>query len=460
MANAQTVKGDMNGDGKLTPADITAIVDHILKGTKEYVSSGVTTANSELMKTWYNTKVDYITFNSTSVKYGGVNYSKYAYYPALNVIHIYGSEGSVKHTLIVKAKTSDSMTLLLPEGYKTTYYTTCPAALVEKITLAAGSTSLYTAYTAKNIPAETTVIEASVSPDFADNKEVEWTITQDMSTTKSITKVESTGNSITVKAARIGGATIIATAKDGSGVTASIHIDSKSRPTPTFVDLGLSVKWATFNVGANSPEEYGNYYAWGATKPQSVYEWVNAPYQTQNTTILENMKWTKYLGSTSSAYKDASATDADALKTVLDIEDDAAHVNWGGDWRMPTIEEQEELFKKCYWKWVTSYNGKSVNGYIVYKAKSDSDKGKRTNENNNPSLVGSYSISDPHIFLPAAGSRANSSLYYAGTYGDYWSSSLNKNNSNGAWTLYLNSKDFGNSNTSRSAGQSVRPVCP
>lgn len=235
-------------------------------------------------------------------------------------------------------------------------------------------------------------------------------------------------------------------------------------PEPTdheYVDLGLpsGLKWATCNLGAENPEDYGYYYAWGATEPQDVYDYVHCPFQTQNTTSYSSQKFTKYLGSTSSSYKDPSATDANALKTVLDPEDDAAHVNWGGDWRMPTKEEQDELRENCYWKWVTSYNGKSVNGYIVYKVKDSADKGKMTNNDSSYSPVGSYSVSDPHLFLPAAGYRVGSSLSGAGSGGSYWSSSLYSSNPQSAYELGINSRDVVWADGSRRCGQSVRPVC-
>lgn len=227
-----------------------------------------------------------------------------------------------------------------------------------------------------------------------------------------------------------------------------------------YVDLGLpsGLKWATCNLGAENPEDYGYYYAWGATEPQDVYDYVHCPFLTQNTTSNSSQKFTKYLGSTSSSYKDPSATDANALKTVLDPEDDAAHVNWGGDWRMPTKEEQDELLENCYWKWVTSYNGKSVNGYIVYKVKDSADKGKMTNNNSSYSPVGSYSVSDPHLFLPAAGCRYDSSLDIASSYGNYRSSSLYSSCPDGAWVLdfYMGNVGWG---IDRLYGMSVRPVC-
>lgn len=239
----------------------------------------------------------------------------------------------------------------------------------------------------------------------------------------------------------------------GSNATAEGYDPYKGHK---YVDLGLSVKWATCNIGAESPEEYGDYFAWGATTPQDVYDWAHAPYQTQNTTDYSSTKWTKYVGSTSSPYKDTNATDEDALKTVLDPEDDAAHVNWKGIWRMPTEEEMDELRNNCYWQHVSTYNGKEVDGYIVYKAKSDSDKGRQTDQDK-PDI---YSISDPHIFFPAAGYRRDGSFYNE-SYGIYWTSSVYPDMKHVAQALlFYPYIVYWSSYDNRGNGLPIRPVCP
>ncbi len=214
-----------------------------------------------------------------------------------------------------------------------------------------------------------------------------------------------------------------------------------------YVDLGLTsgTLWATTNIGANSPEDYGDYYAWGETETHyyagytwSTYKWCNGSLSTM----------AKYC--TSSSYGKVDN------KTELDDADDVAVQTWGGAWKMPTYEQQTELRDECYWVWINTYNGESVSGYIVYKAKNDSDKGVKVST---PSA--DYDVaSDAHIFLPAAGSRQRTNLSDAGSSGYYWSRSLCAGNSNFAYDLYFySSRVVGRGSNDRYFGYSVRPVC-
>ncbi len=188
-----------------------------------------------------------------------------------------------------------------------------------------------------------------------------------------------------------------------------------------WVDLGLSVKWATCNVGADSPEEYGDYFAWGEVKPKTTYNWSTYKYGTDWNQL------TKYC-SNSSYGKDGFVDN----KTVLDPENDAATANWGGSWRMPTTAEQQELINNCTWDWTTR-NG--VNGYKV------------TGPNGNS------------IFLPAAGWMGGGPLGGAGSYGDYWSSSLETDYPDVAYYVSLDSDNVVWDGNDRSYGHPVRPVC-
>lgn len=208
--------------------------------------------------------------------------------------------------------------------------------------------------------------------------------------------------------------------------------------TDKVVDLGLSVKWAGYNVGATKPEEFGDYFAWGETEP--YYEAGHA-YDTANTDWKFgksgydwfSYKWCFGSGSITSITKYKNSLDG---KIVLDPEDDAATANWGTDWRMPTVGEMFELNsnKNLEWIW-TTYNG--VKGYKVV------------------SKVDGYT--DVAIFLPAAGSRDGGSLHSVGSYGYYWSSSLDSYISYADY-LYLGDSYANIGSFERCVGRSVRPV--
>ena len=193
-----------------------------------------------------------------------------------------------------------------------------------------------------------------------------------------------------------------------------------------YVDLGLSVKWATCNVGANNPEDYGDYFAWGETTTKDTYNWSTYKYCNGSSTTM-----TKYCNN--SSYGNNGFTDN---KTQLELSDDAARANWGGAWRMPTDVEWTELREQCTWTWTTQ-NG--VNGYKVTSKKSG--------------------YTNNSIFLPAAGYRGGSSLSGAGSYGTYWSSSLDAGNSSSAWYVDFGSIYVGSNGGTRFYGFSVRPVC-
>lgn len=185
------------------------------------------------------------------------------------------------------------------------------------------------------------------------------------------------------------------------------------------VDLGLpsGTLWADRNVGADSPEDYGDYFAWGETEPKSTYNWSTYKWCRGSATM------TKYCAKSSNGTVDN--------KTVLDLEDDAAYVNMGADWRMPTYDELKELKSKCTWTW-TSQNG---------------TKGYRVTGPNGKS-----------IFLPAAGYRLYSYLRSAGSFGFYWSSSLYWVTPDGAWELGLFSDYRGMRGSYRDEGGTVRAV--
>ena len=179
-----------------------------------------------------------------------------------------------------------------------------------------------------------------------------------------------------------------------------------------WVDLGLpsGTKWATCNVGARTPQGYGNHYAWGETTTKKYYDWNTYKYGSGENQL------TKYCNERE--YGKNGFTDN---KTILDRSDDAAYINWGGRWRMPTDEDWQELYSNCFFVWTENYKGTGVCGYIVYKAKSEEDKDNVMFKGNDET---NYSTRDTHIFLPAAGIRYQDRLDEASEEVYYWSSSL------------------------------------
>ena len=180
---------------------------------------------------------------------------------------------------------------------------------------------------------------------------------------------------------------------------------------PHIIDLGLpsGTKWACCNVGASKPKDYGSYFAWGETTTKEVYN------------------WTKYI------HCDGSYNTCHDLGTdIAGTQYDAATANWKAPWRMPTKEQCQELLEKCTSEWTTQ-NG--VNGR------------KFTGPNGGT------------IFLPAAGGRWDSDLYYAGSDGYYWSSTLDESRAYNAWNLYFDSEEvYTYYGGNRYNGRSVRPV--
>lgn len=190
-----------------------------------------------------------------------------------------------------------------------------------------------------------------------------------------------------------------------------------------YVDLGLpsGTLWATCNIGANSPEGYGDYFAWGETEPKdyydwSTYKWCNGSYKTLN----------KYCKSYLYGYKGFVDN-----KTELDLEDDAAYVNWGLSWRMPTTDQLQELIENSVWRW-TQRNG--VNGQLV-----TGPNGKS-------------------LFLPAAGCLNDSSLNDVDSCGYYWTSTISNGASFGGTRLRFDSEYVDGASGQRSYGFPVRPV--
>lgn len=197
-----------------------------------------------------------------------------------------------------------------------------------------------------------------------------------------------------------------------------------------YVEIG-GLKWATMNVGATSETDYGLYFQWGDTQGYTAS-------QVGSDSGQKAFRWADYKfnpsgdGSTFTKY---NSTDS---KTILDLEDDAARANWGGEWRMPTTEELQALSNAVNAVWTTNYNGSGING-ILCTDKTDSSK---------------------TLFFPAAGHALNGSMYNVGNGCYVWSSSLYSNNhADHAWNLYFfNEATLWDNYNERFLGFAVRGV--
>ena len=205
----------------------------------------------------------------------------------------------------------------------------------------------------------------------------------------------------------------------GSGLSQRIAVKQAGKERPNApegaVDLGLSVYWATCNLGATAPEESGDFYAWGEIKTKDDYTW-------------DTYKWGNFKYDTIIKYGSGDN------KTVLELEDDVAHVKLGGNWRMPTDAEWTELLENCTW------THSALNDVHVRCVTS--------NKNGNS------------IFLPQPGLRSGDLFYNDGISGHYWSSSLSTDSPYDAWGVAFSTPDEASrEGLMRCQGFSVRPVC-
>ena len=493
--SAQNIlKGDMNNDNDVTIADVTSLVNVILgKAPKETISVGGSpyqVDNTSVVGTWYAPDGTSFTLNEDGTTDYGTGFT-YNFRPYQGTLMMFNASGAPVKTFVLNEVES---AYLLAIDYATgvyTYYTNS-GSLASGITLSQTTLSMNSGTTAQltaSITPETAFasitwtssnesvatvdgngvvtavaggtctitataggslkkatcsvtvtqmvtkivlsqkqvflkldefvrLTATVLPENAANKNVVWS-----SSNESIAPVRS-GR---VDAYDFGTAIITCEAADGSGVKATCLVCIVE--DDVYVDLGLpsGTLWATCNIGATSPEDYGDYFAWGETEGYNdgktyfdwnTYKWCKGSQSTM----------TKYCTNSSSGYN--GFTDD---KTELDLEDDAAYVNWGPAWRMPSYEQFMELYRNTTTEWTTQ-NG--VNGRKITS---------KTNGNS--------------IFLPAAGSPDSGSLGSAGSEGYYWSRSLHASNPNEAWYLVFGLSGIGAADIcNRYYGQSVRPV--
>lgn len=256
-------------------------------------------------------------------------------------------------------------------------------------------------------------------PEYADKPSVTWS-----SSDESVVKVISPGK---MRGIKNGLATI--TVSTPNHVEAKCEVTVFSYIEPQQVDLGLSVKWGTFNLGASRQEECGRYFAWGETEEKEDYTSKTYRWYTGERADRGLTKYCSYSRDGYEGFKDD--------KITLDLKDDAAYILLDGKWRMPTKAEVDELMENCTWEW-SSLNG--VRGYTI------------------TSNIPGYT--NRSIFIPAAGYMSEDNTYRAGTDGHYWCSELYNREYGSDFVYSLRFHEYLTTNgpEDRSRGLPIRPV--
>lgn len=414
------LKGDVNRDGKVDADDIVALTRNV---SGEMATDAVTsiTANEELFGTWLNS-TNAIVFNEDGIvvvednnkgnyeaAYSDALYQEgltYKYFRYLGHIVIYDNRGKIVTVLNPELNwRGDQLTIEERNAYKNKQ-TYTKGSIVTQITLSSNR------YDYTEVGGEFD-LTATVVPEGAAAK---W-----VSSNPGVATVTSSGH---VAIVGVGMATISCKADDPKGVTASCSIVySGQMPEPAYVDLGLpsGVQWATHNIGAFSPVDFGNYYAWGELTTKESYSWENYLYGDGQPYDYETSPY--HVGK----YNNTDRTYA------LHADDDIATQQWGKGWRLPTAEELVELRTNCTWK--KDYKNY---GYTVTSKKNGNS-----------------------IFLPANGYYRGEVLTDAGLQGSmfYWTSSVNS-----SWPIQsyaiVSSKynDYYGMYWDRYFGLGVRPV--
>ena len=407
----------MNDDRVVDISDVVSSVNVILGNqpvTYIYASDIVDpylVDNSRIVGTWYKSKTDKISFSEDgTTDYEGA--AKYEFLPYQGKVILYNSE-EIPFAVLNILKATDDYLYISEMGASAigVYSKTIPVYKVTTITLSDTSVIL--------APDGTTHLTATVLPSNADDSSVTWSSSDET--------VATVVNGLVVAVSE-GLVTITCSANDGSGVVATcmIRVWVDHSDEHEYVDLGLSsgTLWATTNIGANSPEDFGGYFAWGETESQNSglepFDWSAYKYAKGSNNTL-----TKYCNDAEYGFNGYTDT-----KTKLENWDDAAFVNWGNKWCMPTKDQMTELRLNCTWTWTTQND---VYGRLV------------TGPNGNT------------IFLPAAG-FLQSEIEDAGAYGYYWSSTLYSNNPSYAhYVGFVDNTRWGSS-CDRCLRFSIRPV--
>lgn len=432
MATAQIVRGDMNGDGEIDVTDINGVVNTMLgKQSLQYIAMGLQVENSLVAGTWYKSKDESITLDADgTTDYAGA--AVYKYIPSIFGILFLDSDGKVVDVFnIISLQKGMMVVTPIGTGEHFTLTTTRPGMPVESIRLECNRFSMQVG--------DERVLTATVLPDNADNKTVSWE-----SSNPEVASIS--GDRIL--AVSQGTAVITCKASDLSGVTAVCSLTVMPIAQHSYVDMGLGVEWATCNIGATAPEEYGYYFAWGEicgyNQDDNIgrnFDWKSYEWITPGKATGEYVtKYTCDDSQNNGCWYDNGAYVGTVVNgvtymnlTELLPEDDAATFNWGKDWRMPTRQEYEDLINKNN----SATSIVTVNGVKCLKILSK--------------------INGKYILLPAAGYRMDYNIKNINEQGYYLSSSLHEASTH-SWTLFFDTYPRAVNGTSRCIGACVRPV--
>lgn len=399
-----------------------------------------TPVNQMIVGTWYKSKSETITFNEDGTT-DYVEGATYKFLPYQGEVLVYDSSKKLRQILRVHNISEEELVVSTFGAATFSVWTsTQPPQLVTSITISPASLSLQ--------PNETSTLTATVLPSDADNKEEEWT-----SSDEAVAEVSADG-CITAKAE--GTCVITCAAKDGSGVKGEcqVTVQQSGINGHEYVEI-RGLKWATMNVGATTVAGsyktcYGDYYAWGETQPR---------YMTITRSGTNSASFTWRNGYSSGYNSDNYPT---YTGTTLDAAHDAATANWGGTWRTPTKAEFEALAAAC--------SGSNLNNQTPVSLINTITEGgiywlssTQTIESAYTGVAGLLFVSrsdiSKRVFFPASGYVGDTSLDHGGTFGSYYSSSLYTSNADRAYSLIFDSSGvYPSSYGYRYYGGTVRPV--